>query len=825
MGLYPFRSTLQSIFTPFPFHPIAARFASTASIISVLRIAARGLHRSPRFTLAATLALAIGIGANTAVFSLLHTVLLDPLPFRNARELVYVQGNPQLREEGEGAETYPDVREWPGVAAAFSGIATLSGPQEVTFRGVSSPERIRATWVASSFTSVMGTEPIMGRGFLPEDEIRGTELVVLISEGFWSSRLGADPEIVGKTIDLGEALRTVVGVMPDHFRFPRDTQIWLPERPFSDRPTLLRHFGAVARLAAGVSVRTSGVLLRESLRRVGGPEAPDAISTETLRDWIFGDQRETVLVFYAVACLVLLVACVNIATLFLARYETRRRELAVRASLGAGPFRTIFQALSEPLLITAAGGILGVALGWQGRNLILTFLPDEIPPYFRFGFEPSVLLVFAVIVTVSGLLFGLIPSVSVSRVDLRSAMGSDGRFHTGGRSRHRLWNSLVVLEIMLALAVLVSATLLVKSAVRQRAAEVGFDSRGVVTVHVSPPYTGEEVWEYYRRVMGDVAAHPRFTDVSLAWNLPTGVNIGWWAAYTEGWSGPGGEVQDVHYQRCGPDYFSTMGIPVLGGREFTWADDFDAPRVIGVNQAFADRYWPGEAAVGKRLGRGGRPDSDDGWFSVVALVGDNHNEGFGRPAVPQVYLPFHQSGLEDLYVVARTSLGEASALRSLRETVAGVDPAAALARLKTLDQALVEANWQIPFTAWAFGVLSLVALVLAATGVFGLVAFTVRQRSREMAIRTALGAAPGGLMVMVLREASLSLGAGVLGGFAIALVGMRLLASFLFGVSPLDPLAYAGSGAVMAGVVLLASYLPARRTLRTAPMVWLGKEG
>ena len=794
------------------------------SFLRDLRFATRFLLRRPGFTAVALITLGVGIGANTAVFSLLQTVLFEPLPFGNAEELVYVQGNPQSREPSEGAVTYPDVREWPGVGAAFQGIATFGGPQDVTFQGLEAPERIRAAWVSHNFTEVMGTSPMLGRGFESESEIRGTELVVLIGESLWRSRLGSDPEIIGRTIDLGEAPRTVVGVMPDHFRFPEGAMVWLPQRRVSELPTLLRHFTAVARLAPGVSVEESGVLLREALGRVGGPGDPDALRTLSLREWIFGGEREPVFLFYGVVSLVLLVASVNVAALFLARNETRRRELAVRASLGAGRSRITREVLSETLLLAGAGGILGVALGWYGRDLILAFLPEDIPPYFTFELRPGVLLFFAGIVTASGLLFGLIPAITTGRFDIRGALGAGSLRLAGRPGRRQLWTGLVMVEITLALAVLVSANLMVKSAVLHQAADKGFDSRGVVTLRASPPFEEERLWQFYQRVTRELEARPGFSDASLAWRLPTGENEGWWAAYIEDWQAPGGPVQDVHYQRCGPDYFATLGIPVLEGREFAWSDDMSAPRVVAVNRAFAERYWPGENPVGKRLGRGGPPDSEDGWFRVVALVGNNHNEGYGRTAVPQVYLPFHQSGLVDLYVLTRSSLDEETALRDLRETIRAIDPTVPLTELGTLDRAIGEANWQVPFSAWAFGLLSLIALVLAATGVYGLVAFTVTQRAREFAVRVAVGASRSRLSQLVLRESLLLVGGGVLAGLALALAGMRLVASLLFGVTPSDPVVYGASAAVMTGIVLLASFLPTRSILRMEPMGVLGKE-
>jgi putative ABC transport system permease protein len=383
-----------------------------------------------------------------------------------------------------------------------------------------------------------------------------------------------------------------------------------------------------------------------------------------------------------------------------------------------------------------------------------------------------------------------------------------------------LWSSLVAVEIALALTVLVCANLLVKSQVRQLSADTGFDPRDILTTYATPDFSGQSVWDFYSRVTEQLSATPGFTAVGLAQWLDTGENPHWWAAYVEELGG----VRDVRYQRCDPGYFAAMGIPLVSGRNFDSRDSYAAPHVVMVNQSFAERYWPGEEPVGKRLGRGSASPAQQDWHEVIAVVADAHNAGYGRPAEPQVFLPYNQSRLDFIHVVARTNLDTPTAMRVMREVVHSVDPQVPLSQFLTMKQAIRQANWQIPFAAWSFGLLSIIALALAATGVYGLVAFTVTQRSRDLAIRVAVGADSRRLQRMVVRENLMLAGGGVLAGIVLAAAGMRLAVSLLYTVGPRDPVAYAVSVAVMAAAVLLASYLPTRRIVRLDPIAVLGQE-
>lgn len=784
------------------------------------RIAFRGFLRRPGFAAAAILTFAIGIGANTAVFSLLHTILFDPMPYRDMDRLVLIEGNSMMREVSEGGATYPDPRDWPGVERAFDGIAEFSSGIGLTVADEEAPERIPGAIVTADFVQVMGTDPILGRGFRPDEEGLEAERVVILSEGVWRRRFGGDRQIIGRSVELGGAARTVVGVLPDHFRFPEGSALWIPSRGSRETPRTLRHLSAVGRLQPGVSISQARTSLAEAVAAMGGGEAGVNIGLMPLRDWIFGGQRAPVFIFYSIVSLVLLVACLNVASLFLARNETRRHELAVRKALGAGNLRLVREMIAESLLLAGIGGGLGVAVGWYGRDLILAALPEGIPPYFSFEIRPGVFVVMAGVILASGLFFGLLPSLAARRTDVQGMINTGSRAYSAGKPRRRLWSSLVVAEIALALTVLISANLLVKSLVRQLDAHTGLDPSDVVTMRVTPDLSGEQVRAFYSRLGREASALPGITSVGFAQRLQTGENFLWWAAYVEEL----GRVEDVRYQRCGPGYFSTMGIPLLAGRDFDERDGFDAPRVIMVNETFAQRFWPGDDPVGKRLGRGAPPTSRQDSYEVIALVADVHNAGYGRAADPQVFLPYAQSGLEDMFLVARTTLDPSTAMRTLRETISAIDPRVPVSQLRTMEQAIYQANWQVPFATWTFSLLSIIALVLAATGVYGLVAYTVTQRSRDLAIRVAVGADAGRLQRMVVRESLALAGAGVLAGVFLAVAGMRLVVSLLFLVGPTDLAVYVISVAVMISVVAVASYLPARRIVRLEPLTVLGRE-
>jgi len=785
-----------------------------------LRHGARALLRRPGFTITVIVTLAIGIGTNAAAFSLLHTILFRPLPFAEDGRLLFIEGNSTAPELSEGGRGFPDIRDWPGIERVFSGVTAISAEVGFTFAGDGAPERVLGAFVTSNFTDVMGVEPILGRGFLPSEEGPGSARVMLISEGLWIRRYGGDPDIVGSAVGVSSGTRTVVGVLPDHFQFPDASQAWVPYR--SDRAALgaLRHLTAVGRLRFDDATGPEATaVLDDAVELLGGSDTEVALRTTPLREWIFGDETETVLIFYGVVSLVLLVACVNVANLLLARNETRRLELAVRASLGAGRLRIIRELLAESFVLAAAGGLAGLSIAWWSRDLILAFLPEGIPPHFSFEVPGELLFLLAATVTACGFLFGLAPALATSKFEFSDVLRGGGQTHSGGRSRSRLWSSLVASEVALALTVLICAGLMVKSVVLQGAVDPGFEADDLVTMYLTPSLPGQRLRALHGDLPEEARSMPGIVDAAITQWLPTGREDHWWSVYPEETALSGMDrVATTRYTRVGPGYFSTMRIPLRGGRDFDRRDGPDAPRVLIVNEAFARHHWAGQDPVGKRIARGGPPSSEDGWLEVVGVVGDTRNAGYGRPAEPQVFLPYAQYGAESFFLVARAGYDLPAATRSLRAKVSAMEPDVPITQIGTMQVAINNANWKTPFSAWAFGLLSLIALVLAATGVYGLVAFTVAQRSRELAVRIVVGAKTGALEGAVVRQSLLRAAPGVLVGIVLSLGGMRLVASLLFGVTPMDPVIYVASALIMIGAVALASYLPARSAVRIAPV-------
>jgi putative ABC transport system permease protein len=785
-----------------------------------LRHGARALLRRPGFTATAIVTFAVGIGANAAAFSLLHTILLRPLPFAEDGHLLFIEGNSTAPELSEGGRGFPDIRDWPGIERVFSGVAPISADVGFTLAGDHAPERVRGAFVTANFTDVMGVEPILGRGFLPSEEGPGTARVMLISEGLWMRRFAGDPGIVGTAVGVSSGTRTVVGVMPGQFQFPEASQVWVPHGNERTALRALRHLTAVGRLRFDdVTGPEATAALNNAVGLLGGSNTEVALRTMPLRQWIFGDERETVLIFYAMVSLVLLVACVNVANLLLARNETRRLELAVRASLGAGRIRIIRELLAESLVLAAVGGLVGMSIAWWGRDLILAFLPEGIPPHFSFEVPGELIVLLAATVIVCGLLFGLAPAVTMSRSRFADVLRAGGHTHSRGRSRSRLWPSLVASEVALALMVLICAGLMVKSVVLQGAVDPGFEADDRVTMYLTPSLSDQRLRSLYGALPDAARSTPGVSDAAIAQWLPTGRDDHWWSVYPEETAASGTErVVSTRYTRIGPGYFSTLRIPLLGGRDFDRTDGPGAPRVLIVNEAFARHHWAGQDPVGRRVARGGPPSSESGWLEVIGVVRNTHNAGYGRPAEPQIFLPYAQYGAENFFLIARTTFGLPAATRALREQVSAMESDVPISQISTMREAIATANWHTRFSAWAFSLLALIALVLAATGVYGLVAFTVAHRSRELAVRIVVGADTGTLEGAVVRQSLAWTGPGILAGIVLSLWSMRLVASLLFGVTPGDPGIYFASAVLMIGAVALASYLPARSVVRIAPL-------
>jgi predicted permease len=626
---------------------------------------------------------------------------------------------------------------------------------------------------------------------------------------------------------------TVVGILPDYFRFPAGTEIWAP---FRIERTGHREWGIlsiVGRLEEGVS-RQQAEQDIERVTRVLSEQHRDTNSEATielvhLRRWIFGDERQPVLLVYMAVTLLLLLVCANVAGLVLSRNDGRRHEFAVRASLGAGKFRIFRQLLLESLLLALIAGVLGAVTGWFARDLLLALLPTGVPHYFSFNVDWTILIAFTGIVATSAAVFAVPPAVAATRsdlqADLRSVRGAGSRGPYGSRLR----SYLVSFEIALALAVLIAANLMVKGAVRQRSLDPGYSAAQLATVTLSLPdlayYGTRQRVSLYERILPRIRSLPGITEASIVTGLPNEhANIKWPIHVELAGVLRTGQVPLYATYSCWPGFFSTMGIPLRRGSVFEEVDIAGGRRnTVIVNETFAESHWPDQDPIGKRLAMGGEPADENEWYEVLGVVGDTYNAGYGREVEPAVYFAYPDIAIKDAVLVARTNTDARSVFGPIREVVRSIDRDIPLGQFRTMERVVTDSNWQVRLYTWTFALFSLISLTLSVTGVYGITAFTAARRSKEFAIRMAVGADQLQIKQLVLNTALWTACVGVVLGLSVSLGGSRMLASVLFLVSPTDLGVYVVSIALMFVVVLLASYLPARRVTRMPPMAVLGE--
>ncbi len=718
--------------------------------------------------------------------------------------------------------SYAELLDWQRMNREFDALAGFYHT-DLAVTGGDSPTRIKGTLVSANFLDVLGLQPLLGRGFLSSEESPHVERSILIGEGLWRSRFGADPNILGRTLNIGGESSTIVGVLPSQVTFPEPSQIWMPFRWEPDWPRYMREARMIGRLRPGVTLDQALADLQRvaALLAERHPDTNRGISVRIrgLREDLFGQDGERVLILYVVVTLVLLLACANVAILLLVRNDTRRYELAIRSSLGAGRGHLVRLLLTESLLIAVLGGALGVALGWYGRDFLLAIRPPELQPLFFPEARSGLLIVTAFIVAATGVLFGLFPALIATRSGLGGLVRS-ANSDTGSRSR--IMRSLVATDVALALAVLVGANLLVKGAIRHRSLQPGFATEQIVTLQVHLP---DADWTdrvqrrmFFEEVLTEIRALPEVLHASVITELVGEPKSQRWRMRKEGTETyEAGGVPRVLTDVCGERYFATMRIPVLAGRDFAAADRRDdTPRVVIVNEALARRFWPGETVIGKRIDLGTGPSSEHEWYRVVGLVGDTYNAGWGLSAEPQAFFPFGKIQFYDAYLVVRTAADAEAVFGALRETIWAVDAGVPLSRFRTMDVVVNEANWHVRFYSWSFSMFSIIALVLAATGAYCISAHNVTRRWREYAVRIAVGARSGDVKRLALGRGAQVFGAGVAFGLITALIGARLLGVFLFRVSPCDFGVYATSVGMMALVTLVATYTPLLRLNRIA---------
>jgi len=800
-------------------------------ILMDLRYGLRQLRKHPGFTLVALLSLALGIGANTAIFSVVNAVLLRPLPFAEPDRMVVVEEH----ADGERNPTF-SPRDFLDLKEQSSAFEYMVGYRSgsMTLTGGTLPERIPGYSVTANFFQAFGVEPALGRFFedTPEEDVAGK--MAVLSHGAWHARFGADPGILGRSLSLNGEPHTVVGVAPVSFDFPAETEVWVrsyrdgvPEPPvdLGDDLASVRgvgYFSVAARLAPGVplsAAQSETDLLAQRLAEINEyPALQYRVELVPLTDSLVGDVRPALLLLLGAVGLVLLIACANVANLLLARSATRVQELAVRASLGASRRRLFRQLLVESLLLGMVAGGVGLVLARWGFGALLTLLPADIPRLEGINLDGSVLIFTLGAALLTGLLFGLMPALDASRTDLTGAIKTGGRGVVGsGRSR-RTREMLVVAEVALSVVLLSGAGLLMKSLLRLQAEEVGFDPQGVLVSRMTLPdarYPDDgSMTLFVRELLAEVEAIPGVTSAGVALAAPFAGGAATMSYDVEGIVPAEGEDFSSEYQVVTSDYFRTMGIPILEGRGLTPADDEGegGPRAAVVSQAFARRHWGEESPIGQRV-----TFNEEDWIEIVGVCGNVRHFAFDRAPRPEVYVPYLRDPWPFLSLVAKTSGNPEALVEPVRQAGLRVDPNQAIYGVRPMTQVLRESTGQRRFTVELLGLFAALAMGLALVGVYGVMAYMVSLRVHEIGIRVALGAPKNQILWLSLRGGVRLAIFGLILGVGGSMALTRVMGSLLYGVSPWDPSVIVSTGLALTGAVVVAAYLPARRATGLDP--------
>ena len=799
-----------------------------------LRYGVRMLLRSPGVTFVAILAIALGVGANTTIFSVVNTVLLRPLPFAESEKLVKVLTTDAKRGRNDLPTSFPNFTDWREQNGTFEHMTAYS-EASATLAGSDMPEQIYGVAATSDMFPLLGVKTFLGRPFLPEEEKPGSAPVAVISYGLWQRRFGSDRKLVGQQVMLDGKSTTIVGVMPPGFKFPLDaekTEIWSPLDPTSEmnKSRGSRYLDVVARLKAGATMQQAqsdmDAIARRLEEQYQGNNMGRGIRLVSLYEDTVGNVRPALLVLLAAVGCVLLIACANVANLLLARSAARHKEIAVRTALGASRWRIIRQLLTESVLLSSVGGISGLLLAMWGVDVLLKLIPSSVPRTQEIAMDARVLGFTLAVSLLTGIVFGLAPALQASRLNLNESLKEGGRGSTEGWRRNRVRSLLVVSEVALSLMLLIGAGLLIKSFQRLRDINPGFNPDRVLTMSLVLPEAKYDEAEkqslFFQQLVGKASQLPGVESVGLIHPLPLGGSHTTTTFTIEGRPplAPSDQL-NANTRAVSTDFFRAMGIPLIKGRVFTEKDSGDAPKVMLVNETLARRFFAGEDPIGKRAIV--YPFKEP--CEIVGIVGDVKHRSLDTEAGPEFYLSYLQSPQPEMSLVARTTSSDPAGLaNTIQSTVLQLDKDQPVSDVKTMNQLLGESTASRRFNMLLLGIFAFIALVLASVGIFGVMSYTVTQRTHEIGIRMALGAqvrdvfklVVGQGMILVLIGVSL----GTLGAFAVT----RLMSSLLYGVSATDPLTFVGVALLLAAIAFLACLIPARRATKVDPMVALRYE-
>jgi predicted permease len=821
-------------------HKEESRDATGAPVIETLlqdvRYGVRGLRRNPVFAAAAVATLALGIGANAAIFSVVHGVFLQALPYGGGDGLV------RLRQDAPGINVTDSPFSPVEVADYAARNRTLAGLAEYhsmwfVLLGKSEPERVQTGVVAANYFDVLGVKPLLGRTFRAGEDAAGAEPLLLLSYDYWMRSWGGDPGVVGRALRMNDRIHTVIGILPPMPAYPDDNDVYMPVSacPFRGRPEVShdrsqRMVQVFARVKPGVTLSAA----RADLNGIGQglaaqyPEAYPAkgsgfvMGAVSLRDELTQAARPTFLVLFGIVGLVLLLACANVANLTLARLLRRRRELALRSALGAGRLRLARQLVTESTLVALAGGALGLLFAAGGLRLLVAFAARFTPRAREIAIDGPVLLFALVVSLVTGIAFGLIPAVSARR-SLTLALQEGGDRSTSGVVRHRMRSALIVLQVAISFTLLIGAGLMIRSLWKLQGVDPGFRGGRVLTTRLDLNFTkytdAPRRWAFEKQVLERLAVEPGVITAAISGSFPlneTGPNSGRFEI--EGRPAASDDLRpQAEFQRVSSDYFSTIGVPLLSGRVFAGSDSPETPRVAVISRSLARRFWETKDPVGARISF----DRGKSWIAIVGVAGDVRQYGLAAAPPDEIYVALPQFPTLSGSLLVRTTGSPLALSRIVRAAVHSIDPDQPVDRFQTLDQARSNSLASPRLTATLLSLFAALALAVTSAGIAGVMAFTVGERTHEFGIRMALGAEPGSVLTLVLREAMTLVAAGLALGFVGAHLLARLMSGLLFEINATDPPTFLAMSVVLVIVALTASFIPARRATSVDPMIAL----
>ncbi len=809
------------------------------TILQDLKYAGRMLVKNPGFSIAALLALMLGIGANTAIFSVVNALLMRELPYKNPARLVIIQSTNQKKPDPDSSVSYPDFKDWENQNRVFENLATFHN-RSYTLTGAGEPERIRGGRVSADFFSLLGVQPVLGRAFQDEDDKPESPRTVMLSYGLWQRHFGGDHQVVNQPLTLDGESYTVIGVLPQGFNFPFEidgAEMWTPN--IFNGTALLEQRGvhfmkAIGRLNADVAIDTAQADMEAIAGRLAeqypGENSGRGIQLTALHNqFVSAGLRRALLVVFTAVGFVLLIACFNVANLLLARAGARSQELSIRAALGASRLRLARQMLTESVLLGVVGGGLGVLLALWGVELLVKFSPASMPHLDKISIDGRVLGFNLLLSILTGIVFGLAPTWKVSRVDINQALKEGGRGTGDLLSRNRLRKALVISQVAVSLLLLIGAGLALKSFFRLQQVNPGFDASQVLTASISLPSSkypeGQQVVNFFHQVIERIESLPGVEAVGGVNYSPLSSN-NMSAAFTiENHPVEDGQEPLAMFRAVTPGYFQALRIPLKQGRLFNEQDRRGRPGVLLINETMARRYWPDENPLGQRLTLSVSLDDDEpkAW-EIVGVMGDVKHSAIDAPPQPEMWIPEDQQAWRGLTLAVRSTTNPQTLAAAIRQEVQAVNPDQPVGTIQPMEKLVSDSTAQSRFYAFLLAIFASLALVLASLGIYGVMAYTVNQRTKEIGIRLALGARGGDVLGLVVGQGMRLALAGLALGVAGAMVLTRLMSSLLYEVSATDPLIFIFTSLLFTCVALAACFIPARRAAKTDPLAALRNE-